>query len=169
MSLLSSGSARAGTVLRNTEVSRSSSPSRCRATGLALGSGPAAMVAGKVLSWTGFLPDRDALDRVGIDPGVVAPMRVVRPERRRARLGLARPRDPCLPVGIGYRERFRHELVDLGECPVLEPALFALIDRLRQVARDLIPPGGSAEVTLTRTDSDRSAYRGSGAAGSRHM
>lgn len=94
-----------------------------------------------------------ALDRVGIDPGVVAPMRVVRPERRRARLGLARPRDPCLPVGIGYRERFRHELVDLGECPVLEPALFALIDRLRQVARDLIPPGGSAEATLTRTES----------------
>jgi 23S rRNA (uracil1939-C5)-methyltransferase len=36
---------------------------------------------------------------------------------------------------------------------VLEPALVALIGSLRRVARDLIPPGGSAEATLTRTDS----------------
>jgi len=94
-----------------------------------------------------------ALERVKIDPGVVAPMRLVPPERRRARLGLARPSDPRLPVYVGYRERFRHDLTDLRECPVLEPALFALIGRLRQAARDLIPPGGSAEASLTRTDS----------------
>jgi 23S rRNA (uracil1939-C5)-methyltransferase len=81
-----------------------------------------------------------ALERVGIDPGVVGPMRLVPPERRRARQGLSRPRDPHLPVSVGYRERFRHDLIDLGECPVLEPALFALIGRLRQVTRDLIPP-----------------------------
>jgi 23S rRNA (uracil1939-C5)-methyltransferase len=94
-----------------------------------------------------------ALERVGIDPGVVGPMQLVPPERRRARLGISRPRDPRLPARVGYRERFRHNLVDLRECPVLEPALFALIGRLPQVARDLIPPGGSAEATLTRTDS----------------
>jgi 23S rRNA (uracil1939-C5)-methyltransferase len=93
------------------------------------------------------------LERVGIDPKVVGPMRLVPPERRRARLGLARPRDPRSPVRVGYRERFRHDLIDLDECPVLEPALFALIGRLRQVARDLIPPGRSAEAMLTRTDS----------------
>jgi 23S rRNA (uracil1939-C5)-methyltransferase len=94
-----------------------------------------------------------ALERVGISPGIIGPMRLVPPERRRARLGISRPRDPRLPARIGYRERFRHELIDLGECPVLEPALFALVGRLRQVARDLVPPGGSAEATLTRTDS----------------
>jgi 23S rRNA (uracil1939-C5)-methyltransferase len=94
-----------------------------------------------------------ALERVGIDPGIVGPMRLIPPERRRAGFGISRPRDPRLPPRIGYRERFRHKLVDLGECPVLEPAIFALIGRLRQVARDLIPPGGSAEATLTRTDS----------------
>ena len=94
-----------------------------------------------------------ALERVGIDPGIVGPMRLVPPERRRARVGLARPRDPRLPVRVGYRGRFRHDLIDLGECPVLEPALFGLIGGLRQVARDLIPPGGSAEATLTRIDS----------------
>src|SRR5271169_7020526 len=35
-----------------------------------------------------------ALERVGIDPGPVQPMRIVPPERRRARLGMIRPGDP---------------------------------------------------------------------------
>jgi 23S rRNA (uracil1939-C5)-methyltransferase len=94
-----------------------------------------------------------ALERVGIDPGVVGPLRVVPPARRRARLGIVRPRDPLALVRVGYRERFRHNLVDLGNCPVLEPALFAVIGKLRPVARDLVSPGGTAEATLTRTDS----------------
>ena len=64
-----------------------------------------------------------------------------------------RPRDPRLPARIGFRERFRHDLVDLRECPVLEPALFALVGELRRVGRDLLPAGGTAEATLTRTDS----------------
>ena len=54
-----------------------------------------------------------ALERVGICPDIVGPMRLVPPERRRARLGISRPRDPRLPARVGYRERFRHELVDL--------------------------------------------------------
>jgi 23S rRNA (uracil1939-C5)-methyltransferase len=94
-----------------------------------------------------------ALERVRIDPGVVQPLRVVPAARRRARLGLMRPGDPELPARVGFRERFRHELVDLRECPVLEPALFALIGELRVVARTLLPPSGKVEVTLTRTDS----------------
>jgi 23S rRNA (uracil1939-C5)-methyltransferase len=94
-----------------------------------------------------------ALERVGIDPGVVGPMRLVPPERRRARLGISRPRDPRLPARVGYRERFRHHLVDLRECPVLEPVLVALIERLRQIAFEVLVPEGTAEATLTRTDS----------------
>jgi 23S rRNA (uracil1939-C5)-methyltransferase len=94
-----------------------------------------------------------ALERVGIDPGVVGPMRLVPPERRRARLGMSRPRDPLLPARLGYRERFRHHLVDLRECPVLEPVLLALIERLRQIAFEVLVPEGTAETTLTHTDS----------------
>jgi 23S rRNA (uracil1939-C5)-methyltransferase len=94
-----------------------------------------------------------ALERVGIDPGVVGPMRLVPPERRRARLGMSRPRDPLLPARVGYRERFRHHLVDLRECPVLEPVLLALIERLRQIAFEVLVPEGTAETTLTHTDS----------------
>ena len=96
---------------------------------------------------------RTALERVGIDPDLVQPLRVVPPARRRARLGMMRPRDPRLPARVGFRERFRHDLVDLVECPVLEPALFALVGKLRLVAGDLLPPGGAAEAMLTRTDS----------------
>ena len=96
---------------------------------------------------------RTTLERVGIDPGLVQSLRVVPPMRRRAQLGLIRPRDPLLPARVGFRERFRHDLVDLRECPVLEPALLSLVRRLPFVARDLVPPGGMAEVTLTRTDS----------------
>jgi 23S rRNA (uracil1939-C5)-methyltransferase len=93
-----------------------------------------------------------ALRRVGIDPSVVAPLRTVPPQRRRARLGLARPRDPSAPAVVGFRERFRHALIDVAECAVLEPALFALIDPLRQAAAAILPPGDTAEAMLTRCD-----------------
>jgi len=93
------------------------------------------------------------LERVGIDPGLVLSLRTVAPARRRARLGLMRPHDPQVLARVGFRERFRHDLVDLSECQVLEPGLFDLITELRLVAHDLVPPGGTAELTLTRTDS----------------
>lgn len=94
-----------------------------------------------------------ALARVGIDPGIVAPLRLVPPQRRRARLGIGRPKDPRLQARVGHRERFRHDLVDLHECPVLEPEIFALIGKLRRIACELIAAGGSAEAVLTHTDS----------------
>ena len=96
---------------------------------------------------------RSALERVAIDPDLVQPLRTVSPARRRARLGLLRPRDPRLPVQIGFHERFRHEIVDLIQCPVMEPVLFGHVGQLRPLARDLLPPGGTAKVVLTRTDS----------------
>jgi 23S rRNA (uracil1939-C5)-methyltransferase len=94
-----------------------------------------------------------ALRRVGIDPTVVAPLRSVPPSRRRVRLGLSRPRDPHAPALIGLRERFRHGLIDLTECAVLEPALFALVDPLRRLAAEMLSPGATAEAMLTRCDS----------------
>src|SRR5262249_13491776 len=78
---------------------------------------------------------------------------IVPPVRRRARLGLLRPQNPSLPARIGFRERFRHDLVDLQECPVLEPLLFTFVGNLRRVVRDMLPPGGAGEVMLSRTDS----------------
>jgi 23S rRNA (uracil1939-C5)-methyltransferase len=95
----------------------------------------------------------NALKRAGVEPGDVAPLRTVPPARRRTCFGIARPRDPRQPPRVGFHARFRHDLVDLHECLVLEPALFALVGELRRLALDLLPPGGAAEATLTRTDS----------------
>lgn len=94
-----------------------------------------------------------ALRRAGIDPTVVAPLRTVPPSRRRARLGMSRSPDPRAPALIGFRAHFRHSLVDLRECPVLEPALLALVGPLRRVAPAVLVPGGNAEAMLTRCDS----------------
>jgi 23S rRNA (uracil1939-C5)-methyltransferase len=94
-----------------------------------------------------------ALQRVGIDRQLVIPLRTVPPGRRRARFGLMRPRDPRQPGKVGFRERFRHDLVDLCECLVLEPPLFALAAALRPIVPELLAPGGRAEAILTRTDS----------------
>jgi 23S rRNA (uracil1939-C5)-methyltransferase len=94
-----------------------------------------------------------ALQRVGIDPGVISPLHLVPPARRRARLGLFRSRDVRRQPRVGFRQRFRHDLVDLVECTVLEPALFALVGGLRRLVPELLAPGQSAEASLTRTDS----------------
>jgi 23S rRNA (uracil1939-C5)-methyltransferase len=94
-----------------------------------------------------------ALERAGIDPGIVEPLRVVPPVRRRARLGLSHSRDPRLPALVGFRQRSSHVLVDLHECLVLEPALFALLGGLRRFVLDLLPLGGMAEATMSCTDS----------------
>jgi 23S rRNA (uracil1939-C5)-methyltransferase len=94
-----------------------------------------------------------ALRRIGVDPAIVAPLRLVPPGRRRARLGLFRPKDSRLPAIAGFRERFRHDLVDLAECAVLEPALFAVAAALRAAGGGLLAPDDTVEVTLSRTDS----------------
>lgn len=94
-----------------------------------------------------------ALAKAGIDPVVVTPLRTVPPQRRRARLGLFRPKEARAAAVIGFRERFSHALVDLQECAVLEPDLLALVDKLRRLAPDLLAPGSHAETVLTRTDS----------------
>lgn len=95
----------------------------------------------------------NVLEQAGIDPLVVEPLRIVPPVRRRTRLGLVRARDPRQPVRVGFRKRFSHDLVDLRECLVLEPALLALVGELRHLVLDLLPPGGMAEATLSRTAS----------------
>lgn len=96
---------------------------------------------------------RKALTRVRVDPGVIQPLRSVKPARRRARLGLVRTRDPRQPGKVGFRERFRHEIVDLKQCLVLEEPLFALGEALRSRIVHLLSPGSTAEASLTRTDS----------------
>lgn len=101
---------------------------------------------------------RRALARARLDTTVVRPLRAAPPGRRRARFGLMRPTAPHQPPRIGFRARFRHDLVDLYECPVLEPPLMALVPALRRLVPNLLPAvgrgeAGRGEALVTRTDS----------------
>ena len=95
---------------------------------------------------------RAALQRRGLDAGVVEPLRRLPPgTRRRARLALQRPRQGAVRVGFHARES--HEIVDMRVCPVLHPALLAVVPPLRELAARLLRPGESGAAVLTRVDS----------------
>lgn len=65
----------------------------------------------------------------GLEPGEVLPVHLSPPASRR-RAGLHGLRTAQGAV-VGYREGGSHRIVDLAECPVLHPALTALIAPLR--------------------------------------
>jgi 23S rRNA (uracil1939-C5)-methyltransferase len=80
----------------------------------------------------------------------VAPVRRVAPHsRRRAFLGVERRGTDVI---IGFREEGQHKLVDLEECPVLDPAIVAAVDRLREMARIAMPEGQGGRLVVTRLD-----------------
>lgn len=65
----------------------------------------------------------------GFEPGEVLPVHLSPPaSRRRAGLHALRTAQGAV---VGYREGGSHRIVDLAECPVLHPALAALIGSLR--------------------------------------
>jgi len=80
----------------------------------------------------------------------VAPLRRVGlNSRRRAYLGVMRR---GIKAVIGFREEGSHTLVDLAECPVLDPAIAGAIDRLREMAIVAMPEGRGGRLLVTRLD-----------------
>lgn len=69
--------------------------------------------------------------------------------RRRASLRALRPGRPVL---IGYMASGSHRLIDLGECPVLHPALSGLIAPLRSLLSRLMAPRSDVRITMTLAD-----------------
>ena len=69
--------------------------------------------------------------------------------RRRAAL-------KALKVGqgavLGFNAEKSHQVVDMRECHILRPELFALVDPLRQLLGSLLDPKRTAEVQLTLVD-----------------
>jgi|CXWK01.1.fsa_nt_gi 23S rRNA (uracil1939-C5)-methyltransferase len=53
---------------------------------------------------------------------------------------------------LGYHEAASHELVDLAECPVLEPAIVSALPALRALVAPLMPRKGEARVNVTMTN-----------------
>lgn len=90
---------------------------------------------------------RGALERVGLaEVTLEPPARTPAGARRRARFAALKRGKR---VWFGFNERQSHRLVDLEECPILAPRLFALVEPLRTMLADLLPDGGDADVVLT--------------------
>ncbi len=100
---------------------------------------------------TDFVRDRvvNAARSQGLEPAELLPVHLSPPHtRRRAGLhGLRTARGAVL----GYREGGSHRVVDLSECPVLHPALAALIAPLRKFFA-AFGPKGMVGIDLTLAD-----------------
>ena len=53
---------------------------------------------------------------------------------------------------VGYHERASHHIIDVTECPVLDPALVALLEPLRALSAKVLRPGKRASAVATVTD-----------------
>jgi 23S rRNA (uracil1939-C5)-methyltransferase len=98
-----------------------------------------------------FVHDRvlNAAKGQGLEPAEVLPVHLSPPHSRR-RAGLHGLRTAKGAV-LGYREGGSHQIVDLAECPVIDPTLAALIAPLRGlVARH--GPKGAVGIDLTLAD-----------------
>jgi 23S rRNA (uracil1939-C5)-methyltransferase len=90
---------------------------------------------------------RDALSRQGLGAVPVAEPLVSPPgSRRRATLEARRVGGGIV---LGFHGRASHQIVDLGECPVLRPALTALLPALRGLLMGLLRGGQTASAILT--------------------
>ena len=101
-------------------------------------------------SWSQFLTDRvtHALAAQGIATQVCPPALSPPGSRRRAALHADRHNGR---VRIGFSEAGSHALVDIAECHVLRPELFALVAPLRRLLGGMAWKG-RATVDLTLTD-----------------
>jgi 23S rRNA (uracil1939-C5)-methyltransferase len=99
-----------------------------------------------------FLVDRiaGALIAQGIDlPEILPPH--LSPPRARRRASLRAERIGRRVV-IGFNEGASHRIVDMRECHVIAPELFALVDPLRKLLPALIGDRRSADVQMTLAD-----------------
>lgn len=103
-------------------------------------------------AYAGFLADRitSALAAQGVAAPDIRPAHISPPlSRRRASLRAeARGRQ----VLLGFNAEKSHRIVDMRECFILRPDLFALVDPLRSLLGRLLGARGSGGVRLTLTD-----------------
>lgn len=103
-------------------------------------------------AFAAFLEDRiaSALSAQGLDAPDFAPAHVSPPRtRRRAILHADRPGPR---VRIGFHAQASHRIVDMHECHILTPALFALTQSLRDLLSALLPRRGRARISLAESD-----------------
>ncbi len=102
-------------------------------------------------TYSQFITDRivSALASQGLEAAIWTPNLSPPHSRRRAALRATRRGKQ---VVLGFAEAKSHALIDIAECPVLDPALMALIRPLRPFLAKLIPDRKTANVRMTLTD-----------------
>ncbi|MEI6418709.1 MAG: class I SAM-dependent RNA methyltransferase, partial [Sphingomonadales bacterium] len=83
-------------------------------------------------------------------PADVRPVALSPPHSRRRASLKALKRDQQLQ--LGFHSEGTHSLVDVRQCPVLHPALFALLAPLRALLARLLPSGQGAGIAMTLSD-----------------
>lgn len=99
------------------------------------------------LSWKRGLV-RKALSDRGIDSKVSEPIAATAGGRRRAILTATRAGRHTL---LGYHEKASHRLVDISECPVLDPAIVKALPGLKSLAAQVLPKKGDLRLTVLNT------------------
>ena len=103
-------------------------------------------------AFTDYVRDRvaGALAGQGLSAGEIAPPHVSPPHsRRRASLRALRLGKR---IQLGFFLQGSHRLIDLRECPVLEPRLFALVAPLRALFATMLPDRQPGEIDLALVD-----------------
>ncbi|MEO8454636.1 MAG: class I SAM-dependent RNA methyltransferase [Sphingomicrobium sp.] len=102
-------------------------------------------------AYRGYLVSRleTALAQHGLTTEIRAPHLSAPRTRRRAALRALRVGQGAV---VGFNAEKSHLIVDMRECHILRPELFALVQPLRELLSNLIQPRRSAEVQLTLID-----------------
>ncbi|MES2987268.1 MAG: class I SAM-dependent RNA methyltransferase [Pseudomonadota bacterium] len=105
-------------------------------------------------SWSQYLVDRiaGALGAHKLETHIRAPLLSPPKTRRRATLHAERR---GRQVHLGFTGQGSHQIIDLQECHVLAPELFALVSPLRGLLAALIPNTRRINVHLVQTDQGR--------------
>lgn len=105
-------------------------------------------------AWGAFIVERiaGALKAHGLATEIRAPLLSPPRTRRRATLHAERR---GRQVHLGFTEQASHRLIDLDECWVLDPQLFALLGPLRGMLAALMPGSRRVNVHLAMTDQGR--------------
>ena len=103
-------------------------------------------------SFATYLAERivSALAAQGLDAPEIRPVHLSPPNsRRRASLRAERRGRQVI---LGFNAEASHRIVDMRECHILRPELFALVAPLRDLLAGLLPARGAAGVRMTLTD-----------------
>ncbi len=99
------------------------------------------------LDWKRSLVERALSDR-GLEAHVGATVPATANGRRRAVLSATRAGRHTL---LGYHEKASSRLVEISECPVLDPAIVTALPGLRDLSAEILPRKGELRLTVLNT------------------